>query len=151
MNDRIIFNKCRYCGQALLRSRATVCSYQCSINLRAMVAKMPEETDKPLIRVSQVGPKRLKQLPDDVRKLVEEGAACSICLRPAVRKRLALDHSHDTGQIRGLLCLSCNGGLGMFRDRVDLLQAAIRYLQSPPANELPGTMPARLKRIAGMS
>jgi len=43
--------------------------------------------------------------------------------------RFALDHNHQTGKPRGLLCNSCNRGLGRFKDSVANLEAAIRYLQ----------------------
>ena len=39
-----------------------------------------------------------------------------------------VDHSHETGIIRGLLCNSCNKGLGFFKDDVSALQSAIIYL-----------------------
>ena len=44
-------------------------------------------------------------------------------------KRLSIDHDHDTGQIRGLLCNKCNTGLGGFQDNVETLQRAILYLE----------------------
>jgi hypothetical protein len=43
---------------------------------------------------------------------------------------LHIDHCHITGKIRGLLCHLCNRGIGLFRERSDLLQAAIKYLES---------------------
>lgn len=47
-------------------------------------------------------------------------------------KRLHVDHCHETGKVRGLLCNHCNRGVGCFRDQPDLMRMAADYLQSPP-------------------
>ena len=53
---------------------------------------------------------------------------CKICKTPPTKRRLSVDHDHDSGSVRGLLCHKCNFGLGFFRDDPKLLKAAIRYL-----------------------
>lgn len=57
---------------------------------------------------------------------------CDICKRPPGRRKerkLALDHCHKSMKLRGLLCTSCNTGLGAFNDDPDLLSKAIEYLK----------------------
>ena len=53
---------------------------------------------------------------------------CKICKKESKEKRLSIDHCHKTGKVRGLLCQSCNWGLGHFKDDVNLLKKAILYL-----------------------
>ena len=43
---------------------------------------------------------------------------------------LCVDHCHETGKVRGLLCRACNVGIGSFGDSVEQLQKAIQYLRS---------------------
>jgi hypothetical protein len=56
----------------------------------------------------------------------DQNGKCLVCGRTEM---LHVDHCHATGAIRGLLCGSCNGGLGLFRDDIDLLRKAIDYLE----------------------
>lgn len=51
--------------------------------------------------------------------------SCAICQQPAL---LHVDHNHLTGQVRSLLCGSCNRGLGMFRDDPSIVLRAANYL-----------------------
>ena len=53
---------------------------------------------------------------------------CAICGEPQNNKLLSVDHDHDTDIVRGLLCDSCNRGIGMFLDNPDYLLAAAAYL-----------------------
>lgn len=56
---------------------------------------------------------------------------CAICKRPCSSKqRLSVDHNHQTGQVRGLLCANCNHGLGHFMDSPELLRKAAIYLKT---------------------
>lgn len=43
--------------------------------------------------------------------------------------KLHVDHCHQTGKIRGLLCQKCNMALGLLNDSVEILETAIRYLK----------------------
>lgn len=86
---------------------------------------------------------RLKQLKTHLRnaygitieeydKLVEaQEGLCAICGLPETVKngRLAVDHDHKTGQIRGLLCFGCNTGIGKLQDDPALLRRAVQYLE----------------------
>ena len=53
---------------------------------------------------------------------------CAICDKDISEKR-HLDHCHTTGKVRGLLCPSCNWGLGKFKDSTELIEKAINYLE----------------------
>lgn len=56
---------------------------------------------------------------------------CEICktdVPSGPKKSWCLDHDHQTGQARGILCAACNVGLGMFKDNVDILDSAMKYL-----------------------
>lgn len=69
--------------------------------------------------------------------LINQGRRCAICqqLEIDLPKRLAVDHDHKTGKIRGLLCSHCNLGLGAFKDvPVRLLDAAIYLEEHSKAN-----------------
>lgn len=54
--------------------------------------------------------------------------ACGICGQvPA--DRLCIDHDHETGKVRGLLCRTCNSGIGLLQDSPELLRRAIKWIE----------------------
>jgi hypothetical protein len=60
-----------------------------------------------------------------------QGGKCKICNEPEHNnKLLSVDHCHNSGKVRGLLCGSCNIGLGHFKDNTRRLQDAIEYLRN---------------------
>lgn len=66
--------------------------------------------------------------------LSKQGGTCAICKQPetfvhrGVLVSLAVDHCHKTGKVRGLLCRSCNQGIGHFKDSIQSLENAKLYL-----------------------
>jgi hypothetical protein len=57
-----------------------------------------------------------------------QNGVCAIC-GDKPETRLVIDHCHTTGLVRGLLCGSCNLGVGCFKDDVERLKKAIEYLE----------------------
>lgn len=74
--------------------------------------------------------------PGDYDKIYAvQGGRCPICQRATGKaKRLAVDHNHATGEVRGLLCGHCNEKIvGYLRDDPKAFARAIDYLLNPPA------------------
>ncbi len=61
-----------------------------------------------------------------------QNGCCAICGVDAttLRRSLCVDHCHQTGIVRGLLCDNCNVGISRFRDDCRLVQKALEYLQA---------------------
>ena len=61
----------------------------------------------------------------------EQNGKCAICdiHQVALNKSFCIDHNHETGEVRGLLCSRCNYGLGFFDDSSKNMKSAIRYLK----------------------
>lgn len=70
---------------------------------------------------------------EDYNKMLKEQVGiCKICHTKEEENTkgvLCVDHCHKTGKIRGLLCSTCNAGLGAFKDNIQLLDNAKQYLQ----------------------
>lgn len=62
--------------------------------------------------------------------LEEQKGLCLICGGNRTNKILQVDHNHETGNVRGLLCSKCNTLLGMADDNIDILLSAIQYLRN---------------------
>jgi len=61
--------------------------------------------------------------------VAQQGDVCAICREPPpARQRLAVDHDHTSGAVRGLLCRQCNMALGLL-EKTGWIQAAQQYLK----------------------
>ena len=67
--------------------------------------------------------------------LAMQGGCCAICRADAkqIGETLAVDHNHETGKVRGLLCSKCNRMLGCAIDRPEVLRAGADYLNAQAA------------------
>lgn len=76
---------------------------------------------------------------DDFNKLYEyQGGKCAICKINLEKgtNDCSVDHNHESGNVRGLLCNRCNRAIGMLKDSKVVLYSAIRYLTSSPFQKL---------------
>lgn len=86
-------------------------------------------------RVRQLRGKYGMTIEEYQRKVEEQGNLCAICrlsetvVRDGRIVMLGVDHDHDTGLNRGLLCRGCNIGIGNLKDDPALLRAAADYLE----------------------
>ena len=101
--------------------------------LKAKAASVP--TDKALKDAKRRRNNHLK-VNDEIdeltyRKMYEEQHGVgAICKHPEsiAGRQLCVDHSHITGDVRGLLCSNCNRGIGLLKDSPELLRNAFHYL-----------------------
>ena len=72
---------------------------------------------------------------DDYSEMLnKQNGGCAICgtTKPGGRyDKLHVDHCHETGKVRGLLCHNCNRALGLLGDNISTLTNAINYLNGP--------------------
>ena len=64
--------------------------------------------------------------------LARQGGVCAVCYedrRDSRDREMPVDHDHDSGAIRGILCDNCNRIIGLFQDDPRILRNAVRYLQ----------------------
>ena len=105
------------------------------------------DREKENIRHRAYQKERRLKYPDLVREIWErcnygvaksdfEYQECWIC---GSTKRLCIDHDHNTGEARGLLCTKCNFALGHFEDDLHRLSKAIEYLKDGPHFQLSRT------------
>jgi len=67
---------------------------------------------------------------EDYDALLEsQNGGCAICGALPINRRLSVDHDHETGEIRGLLCSNCNTGIGLLGEDLTRLASAMNYLR----------------------
>ncbi len=91
--------------------------------------KYAESTLKCRLRLYSITPQEFKET------LHNQDNKCAVCGNPETGKRygktpsLSVDHNHDTGKVRGLLCQDCNRMIGIAKENTKTLRAAALYLE----------------------
>lgn len=116
---------CEHCGASFTRPNPKVrkfCSRECGIAASREKTKLEVNFRKGRDRDP------FSKVEYDAQ-LARQGGTCSICRRsPSGRWGLYIDHDHETGKIRGLLCSGCNAGLGQLGDTAESVYRAYLYL-----------------------
>jgi hypothetical protein len=141
--------KCIRCSTEFSgRTNKKYCSKTCGDNTRRdrWIASNPERVKE--LRKKQNQKQRLAIRDSHLRRtygigleqfydiMEEQDYSCKICsvyieeFADKIKHRACVDHDHKTGSIRGVLCHSCNRGLGAFRDSPAIIRKAADYLQS---------------------
>ncbi len=93
------------------------------INDRAKYRRNPDKVRRSHMKMYGLTIERYEQM------LEAQSGVCALCGRTNKNGyRLAVDHDHETGRVRGLLCTNCNNGLGRFKDNPGLLRKAADYI-----------------------
>jgi len=132
--------KCVVCGLGFkvgrLNNKTITCSAKCR-GIRAdenqkhrYLARKGTRRGK-VLRAQNLGRRFRLTEEDYTNMLAAQSGKCAICgtTEPGTAGVFAIDHDHKTGQVRGLLCRSCNVGIGNLKDAPRLLRAAIQYLE----------------------
>jgi hypothetical protein len=84
----------------------------------------------------------------------DQNGRCKICneevnnltTNDRSNKKTVVDHCHDTGMVRGVLCHSCNCAIGLLKDSISTIENALHYLQDSNAKVVVGkTAPVQLE------
>ncbi len=70
---------------------------------------------------------------EDLEKMIEkQNKKCAICFQDLQvgTVKCCIDHNHETGEVRGILCSNCNTGIGLLKENNNILQSAIKYLSN---------------------
>jgi len=96
----------------------------------------PENREKHKSRVKKYKERNYAKIKSKIYNISEEelkvaiekqNGKCAIC---GLKIKLSVDHCHETGKLRGLLCTRCNTGIGMFLNSTKLLKSAIKYIKN---------------------
>ena len=136
-NTRLVVNgllKCNVCKEMLTidkfpkrQQTPTGFDYRCiSCTKKYFKVRQVKDQENRLKRIYSL------TLKDYDNMLVSQNGLCALCGTPAIEsshRRLQVDHDHETGKVRGLLCGNCNAFIGMADDSIEKLLNGVEYLK----------------------
>ena len=120
-------SQCKECARAYSRQYAAEHREEGNVRNRSYRDRHPlKERNRALLRYFNI------TLAEYDEMLEGQGGGCAICgMTPEDNgKRLAVDHDHETDEVRGLLCNNCNTGIGLLQDNPAVLRSAANYLEA---------------------
>lgn len=127
------------------KSRSDGLNHRCNMCNKIHVQEIAKKQKK---QFGKVGYRRMRRkyelahyygiTEDEFQIMVDkQNNVCAIC-KQNPEQYLAIDHCHDTGKIRGLLCRKCNSAIGLFNEDVDRLTSALEYIRKKKINSTSG-------------
>jgi hypothetical protein len=120
--------KCCRCGEAPRRDGRSYC-----LLCERTVAKEWRTRNKD--RITAYNRRNRYKVPFARALEMGKQTGCEVCGEPQVGRPLALDHNHETGRVRGLLCYSCNAFVGFVEKRGYLLTGILSYVAKHMGDE----------------
>jgi len=113
--------------QGFSKSKNEACGYHSHCK---MCNKEYRDANKELFRNSHLKSKYGIDLVEYNQMFAKQDGRCAICGRhqSEFKHSLAVDHCHETGEVRGLLCSTCNRGIGYLQDDASVVLRAASYL-----------------------
>jgi len=129
---RKIIKECAFCENNfevfLYRVRAgggLYCSKKC---YHDHLRSKKQYSDKELNTFYQIKYKYGISRDQYLKMVTDQNNKCLICKRDLNGIKSCIDHSHENGKVRGILCNNCNNGIGFFNDNIEHLKTAIKYI-----------------------
>jgi len=126
---------CGRCGESkglrfMSKSNPRRCKMCARIEMRQWIAANPSSWERSRREFHLRKHYRIN-IDEYERILAEQEGACAICGQPPKDRRgfrPHIDHCHETGKVRGILCGRCNKGLGALKDDPEIVRRALKYL-----------------------
>lgn len=114
-------------GQDLRRNAVKSCG--CILKPRPHTSRMNRKDRESYVRVLSKIENTYDSTEEEVREMLDKARGCCEICGISLDKFYCIDHNHNTGEVRGMLCSNCNIMLGLGKDSADILSKGAEYLK----------------------